>query len=71
MIFLAILGAVLVTAGLVGLAHCVREGYRARREGGTPAEMTARLRGLVAVNLASVAGAALGLALLTAYFVLR
>jgi hypothetical protein len=71
MIFLAILGAILVTAGLVGLGHCIREGYRIRREGGTQAEVAGRLRGLITVNLASVAGAALGLALLTAYFVLR
>lgn len=71
MILLAILGAVLVLAGLGGLAHCIGEGYRIRREAPPPEIATARLRRLVVVNLASVAGAALGLALLTLYFVLR
>lgn len=71
MILLAILGAVLVAGGLVGLGYCIREGYRIRGAGLPSAEVNARLRRLVSVNLASVAGAALGLALLTAYFVLR
>jgi hypothetical protein len=71
MIFLGILGGVLVAAGLAGLGWCIAQGYRIRAEGGTGAEVAAKLKGLIAVNLASVAGAALGLALLTAYFVLR
>lgn len=71
MILLAILGGGLILAGLGGLAYCIREGYRIRREAPPPKAANARLRKLVTVNLASVAGAALGLALLTAYFVLR
>ena len=71
MILLAILGAFLVLAGLGGLGYCIAEGYRIRREKPPPELATARLRGLVTINLASVGGAALGLALLMAYFVLR
>jgi hypothetical protein len=71
LILLAILGAALVLAGLFGLGHCIREGYRIRRKAPPPEAAAARLRRLVTVNLASVAGAALGLAFLTAYFVLR
>lgn len=71
MILFAILGGALVVAGLAGLAYCIREGYRIRREALPPAQVNVRLRGLVTVNLASVAGAALGLACLTLYFVLR
>lgn len=71
MISFAILGAALVLGGLGGLAHCIAEGYRIRREAPPPEVASARFRRLVGVNLASVAAAALGLATLTAYFVLR
>jgi hypothetical protein len=71
MILLAIIGGALVAAGLAGLGYCVREGYRIRGSGLAPAEINARLRGLIVVNMAAVGAAALGLAVLTAYFVLR
>jgi hypothetical protein len=61
-----VLGGILVTLGLLGLAHCIREGYRVKARGGAPAEIHARLQRLVAVNLGSVALAALGLGLLVA-----
>ena len=66
MIILAVLGGVLVALGLLGLVHCIREGYRVKARGGAPAEIHARLQRLVAVNLGSVGLAALGLGLLVA-----
>ena len=61
---LVILGLVLVAASMVGLTYCIREGYRIKRSK-LPADVVrARLGRLVAVNLASVATAGLGLAML-------
>jgi hypothetical protein len=70
MILLAVLGGALVAAGLAGLFYCIAQGYRIRGAGLEPAEVTRRLRGLLIVNMASVGAAGLGLAMLTAYFVL-
>jgi hypothetical protein len=70
-VLLAILGGLLVAGGLGGLAYCIREGYRIRGAGLPPAEVNARLRSLIVVNMAAVGAAALGLAVLTAYFILR
>jgi hypothetical protein len=70
-VVLAILGFALVAGGLAGLAHCIREGYRIRGAGLPPAEVSARLRRLVTINMAAVGAAALGLAVLTAYFIMR
>lgn len=64
MTLLAILGAAMVAAGLVGLGHCIRTGFATRRDKPSPEAARARLQRLVAVNLASVALAAFGLALL-------
>lgn len=66
MTVLIIIGAIFVLAGLVGLGHCIRTGYAIRREKPDPEAARARLQRLVAVNLASVAGAALGLAMVVA-----
>lgn len=63
MIALVVLGIVLVLAGLGGLVHCIRTGYAIRREKPAPDVARAQLQRLVAVNLASVAGAGLGLAM--------
>ncbi|CAN5813179.1 hypothetical protein BH23PSE1_BH23PSE1_03370 [soil metagenome] len=71
MIFLAILGAMMVAAGLAGLACCIREGYRLRGSGRSPEEIRSRLGRLVLVNMVAVGSAGLGLAALTAYFLLR
>lgn len=71
MILLGILGGLLVVAGVGGLGYCIREAARIRRAGPSTPETVARLRGLIAVNLASVGGAALGLACLTMYLLLR
>ncbi|MBP7241322.1 hypothetical protein [Amaricoccus sp.] len=61
MTVLVVLGVLVVVAGLAGLGHCIRTGYAIRREKPDPEVARARLRRLVAVNLASVAAAALGL----------
>jgi hypothetical protein len=60
---MVILGVVVVVLGLAGLGYCVRQGFVIRRAGLPPATANARLQRLVAVNLGSVALAALGLAL--------
>ncbi len=57
-------GVLLTLAGLGGLGWCILRGFRIRRAA-LPAEAVhAELHRLVAINLASVAGAALGLGLL-------
>ena len=58
---LVYLGAALAAAGLGGLAYCILEGLRVRREKPAPEVVRARLQKLLAVNLGSVALAALGL----------
>jgi hypothetical protein len=63
LISLTVAGAVLVLAGLGGLVHCIRQGHSIRGAGLPPEEIRARLHKLIAINLASVAGAAIGLAL--------
>ena len=63
---LAPIGLVVTFAGLSGLGYCIVQGLRIRRAGLPPAEIHARLHRLLAVNLGSVALAALGLAILVA-----
>ena len=63
---LAPLGLVMTFAGLGGLGYCIVQGLRIRRAGLPPAEIHARLHRLLAINLGSVALAALGLAVLLA-----
>ena len=70
MLALQVLGGVLVAAGLGGLAYCIREGIRMRRSPLPQDQIRARIQTLIAVNLASVATAALGLAALLAGFLL-
>lgn len=63
---LVLLGLLLTVAGLGGLGWCILQGLGIRRAALPPPEIHARLHRLVAVNLASVALAALGLAALIA-----
>ena len=63
---LVFLGALLTAAGLAGLVYCILQGFRIRRAGLPPEAIHARLHRLLAINLGSVALAALGLALLVA-----
>lgn len=63
---LVVLGSLVTAAGIAGLGYCILAGFRIRKAGLPPAEITARLQKLLAVNLGSVATAALGLAILVA-----
>lgn len=63
---LVLLGLLLTVAGLGGLGWCIVQGLRIRRAALPPPEIHARLHRLVAINLGSVALAALGLAALIA-----
>jgi hypothetical protein len=63
---LAPIGLVVTLIGLAGLGYCIVQGLRIRRAGLPASEIHARLHRLLAVNLASVALAALGLAILLA-----
>ena len=63
---LAPIGLVLTLAGLAGLAWCIVQGLRVRRAALPPAEIHACLHRMLAINLGSVAVAALGLAALVA-----
>lgn len=67
---LAPIGLVVTLVGLAGLAYCIIQGLRIRRAGLPPAEIHARLHRLLAVNLGSVALAALGLGILVLGLVL-
>lgn len=63
MTILIILGAVTTVLGLAGLGYCIREAARIR-SGAVPADQAAtKLRGLVAVNMAAVFVAFMGLAM--------
>ena len=64
--WMLVAGAILIVAGLFGLGFCIRTGYAIKREKPDPAEIRARLNRLLAINLGSVALAALGLAMLVA-----
>ena len=70
MISIVVAGAVLVLAGLGGLAYCIRRGYAIRGAGLPAEEIRASLQRLIAINLASVGTAALGLALVVVGLVL-
>ncbi len=63
---LAPIGLLLTLAGLGGLGWCILQGLRIRRAALPPAEIHARLHRMLAINLGSVALAALGLAVLVA-----
>ena len=63
---LAQLGLVLTLGGLFGLGWCIAAGFRIRRAGLPADQIHARLHKLLAINLGSVALAALGLAILVA-----
>lgn len=63
---LAPVGLLITVIGLVGLGYCIVQGLRIRRAGLPASEIHARLHRLLAVNLGSVALAALGLAILLA-----
>lgn len=56
-------GVAVTLAGLAGLIWCILLARRAKREGGTEAEMRAKLQRVVLINLGAMGLSALGLAL--------
>jgi hypothetical protein len=66
MITLTLFGLALTVVGLAGLGWCIAHGLKIRRAGLPPAEIHARLHRMIAINIGSVALAALGLAMLVA-----
>ena len=67
---LIVLGVVVTLIGLGGLGWCIARSLAIRGAGLPPAEIQARLHRLIAINLGSVALAALGLAVLVVGLVL-
>lgn len=61
---LAPLGLILTLGGLFGLGWCIWRGFQIRRSALAPAEIHAALHRLIALNVGSVAIAAIGLGLL-------
>lgn len=55
-------GVVITALGLIGLIYCIAKAYKARKTGLKGAELTAHLKHLVAINLASFFLSAIGLA---------
>jgi uncharacterized membrane protein len=56
-------GAILTMLGVLGLAFCILQAWRAKREGLSGPAMQARLQRVVGWNLAALAISALGLML--------
>lgn len=67
---LAPLGLLLTLAGLFGLGWCIWRGLQIRRSALPPPQVQAALHRLIALNLASVGTAAIGLGLLVVGLVL-
>ncbi|SOH95418.1 hypothetical protein SAMN06273572_11093 [Monaibacterium marinum] len=70
MTILIVIGAVTTFLGIAGLGYCIREAMRIRTGGMSPEESKVKLRGLVAVNMAAVGVAFLGLAMVVAGVIL-
>ena len=70
MTILIVLGGILVASGLFGLGYCIWKGVHIRRGQTPPDAARSALNRLLAVNLASVGVAGLGLAMLVIGFVL-
>lgn len=56
-------GVAITALGLIGLIYCITKAFKARKSGLKGEELTAHLKRLVAVNLASFFLSAIGLAL--------
>jgi len=54
-------GIVVTLLGLLGLMYCIFQAFQARKEGLEGEELSARLKGLVAINLISFFLSAIGL----------
>lgn len=55
------MGVAITCLGLVGLIYCITKAFKARKLGLEGEELTAHLKGLVAINLASFFLSAIGL----------
>lgn len=64
MTYLIYIGAIMVILGLVGLGYCIRKAMLIKQEQDQTEEVTKRMNGLVAINMASVGVSFLGLALI-------
>ena len=62
--YLIYIGGVFTAAGLIGLGYCIKIAFNIKREGGEPAEITKRLRALVAWNLGAMGMSSIGLAMI-------
>ncbi len=63
MITMIIAGVVVTALGLSGLIYCIAKAFKARKSGLEGEALTAHLKGLVTVNLASFLLSAIGLML--------
>lgn len=63
---LVVSGLVLVAAALATLGYCIFQAFAIRAHAGDPADTRVRLKRLATINLAALAAAGLGLALVTA-----
>lgn len=70
MVWLVILGAIVTLAGLAGLGLCIRRAAALKGAAQDPDAVRARLHGLVALNMASVGVAFIGLALVVVGLIL-
>ena len=70
MTILIVIGAVTTFLGLAGLGYCIREAARIRSGAAEGQDTGAKLRGLVAVNMAAVGVAFIGLALVVVGLIL-
>lgn len=58
---LIIVGVAITGLGLIGLVYCIAKAFKARKEGLEGEELTERLKGLVAINMAAFFLSAIGL----------
>jgi len=58
-----ITGVVVTALGLLGLIYCITKAFKARRSGLKGEQLTAHLKSLVTINLASFLLSAIGLML--------
>lgn len=67
---MVITGIIVTLLGLLGLMYCIFKGIQARRAGLSGEELTAQLKGLVAINLISFFLSAIGLGLVVVGIIL-
>ena len=68
--FLIYVGTALALGGLAGLGYCIRKAMALKRQAKDGADVKKQLQGLVAINMAALGGAAIGLAMIVTGIVL-